>query len=183
MTRLASLVLAALTAGLLVAGCDRPTVLDPAVAPAHRDLIGTTLTGTSSTSTTSTQLVPCPGDSALSASAVIGPGGGLLVAGKFRVEFPAGAVDTARKFVLSVPAGRYVEIDVRADGFDHYWFATPVSVTLDAARCGALPSTVQAWYIDSETKALLEPMGGTYDPTSQTVRFRTSHFSGYSIAW
>lgn len=161
-----------------VAGCDRASPVAPERAPTapRTSLLGGVLG-------TVPQLLGCPSDESQSASAVIGPEGGSLVSGGFRVDFPAGAVDSARTFTLSVPASRYLEIEVHADGFEHYVFATPVTVTLDASRCGVLPLGLQVWNIDTETKALLEPMGGSLDLLTRTVRFRTPHFSGYTIAW
>jgi hypothetical protein len=171
MHRATRLVLAGLSIALAAVACDRATAPDSAPAPARpHALLGMRLLG-------------CPSATSDSASAVVGPEGGALSLGGFRVDFPAGAVDSARTFVLAVPASDVLEIEVHAEGRDHYAFATPVTVTLDASRCGILPPGLQVWHIDGRSRALLEPMGGVVDLLSRTVRFRTSHFSGYSIAW
>lgn len=39
---------------------------------------------------------------------------------------------------------------------------------------------LQAWYIDSNIKALLENMNGTDDKTARKVTFNTGHLSGYT---
>ena len=44
----------------------------------------------------------------------------------------------------------------------------------------AAPLTV--WYIDSETKAPLENMGGVDEKLTRTITFVTSHLSEYAIA-
>jgi hypothetical protein len=182
--RSARLVLAALAFVAAATGCERSTPLDPAAAPAIAPVrpsllgpIGGILTGTLH------GIIDCPSDASLSATATIGPDGGTLAVGGFRVDFPAGAVQSPQTFVLDIPAGPYLELDVRAEGYAHYWFGAPVTVTLDASRCGLLPPGLQVWNIDEQSKALLEPMGTVFNLLSRTVRFRTSHFSGYTIAW
>ena len=183
MLRSARLVLAALVLSVVATSCDRPAPLDPAppaIAPARTSLLGPItgiITGTLH------GLLDCPADQSLSATATVGPEGGTLAVGGFRVDFPAGAVRAPETFVLDVPAGRHLEIDVRAGSSEHYVFDTPVTVTLDASRCGLLPPGLQVWNIDTDSKALLEPMGTVLDLLTRTVRFRTSHFSGYTIAW
>jgi hypothetical protein len=183
MHRFVRLAFATLTLAV-VASCDRATPLESTAAPVTAPprtslldpvtgLVGGLLHG----------ILDCPSDQALSATTTIGPEGGSLAAGGFRVDFPAGAVESPQTFVLDVPAGRYLQIDVRAEGYDHYWFDTPVTVTLDASRCGLLPPGLQVWNDDPQTYALLAPMGGVLDLLSRTVQFRTSHFSGYTIAW
>ena len=57
------------------------------------------------------------------------------------------------------------------------------SVCSSGSGGGLLPSGLRAWYIDSQSKALLAPMGGLLDLTARTLRFQTPHFSGYTIAW
>jgi len=173
-----------LVALLLAVGCDRQAPLDPTPAPSRpsADLLGT-VTGVLTPVVQPLRLLACTDAAALSATATIGPGGGTLAAGGFRVDFPAGAVASPQTFTLTVPAGRNVEIDVRAAGYEHFWFATPVTVTLDASRCGLLPSGLQVWNVDEVTKAPIEAMGGAIDALTGTVRFQTPHFSGYTIAW
>lgn len=180
-----SLRAATLLLALAGIGCDRPEAptaprpLAPAAAPAS-GLVGDVVGGTLGTLTR----LACPTDQARRGSAVVGPEGGALVVDGFRVDFPAGAVSQPETFVLEVVAGQYLEIEVHAEGHAHYQFASPVAVTLDLSRCGGLlPASAAAWHIDSQTKALLESMGGELDVLSRRLRFRTPHFSGYTIAW
>ena len=186
----------ALVALVLAAGCDRQAPLDPTLTPSHAsaDLLGTvagavpgavagTVTGVLTTVAQPLRLVDCGPANGYSATATIGPDGGTLAAGRYRVDFPAGAVASPQTFTLTVPSGRNVEIDVRADGYEHFWFAAPVTVTLDVARCGVLPTGAQVWNVDEVTKAPLEAMGGVVDALTGTMQFQTLHFSGYTIAW
>lgn len=184
MHRSARFLLATLALTAAATSCDRPAPLDPVAAPTAASVRPSLLSPVTGILTgTLHGLLSCPTDEARSATATIGPEGGVLAAGGFRVDFPAGAVQSAQTFVLDVPAGDLLEIDVTAEGHEHYWFDVPVTVTLDASRCGVLPPGLQVWNIDEQSKALLEPMGGVLDLLSRTVRFRTSHFSGYTIAW
>ena len=125
----------------------------------------------------------CPTAETHALTGVIGPAGGTLSVYGFRVDFPAGAVPVARLFTLRVLAGAYFTIDGSADGLGHYEFAVPVNVTVDLARCGAVPASIGAWYLDPTTGELVENMGGKFDPQTNTLRFTTPHFSGYSVAW
>ena len=175
----------ALLLALAGVGCDRPDAptapraLAPSAAPSG-GLIGDVLGGVLGTVTR----LACPTDASRRGTAVVGPEGGALVVDGFRVDFPAGAVPRPETFSLEVLAGQYLEIEVHAEGHAHYFFVKPVSVTLDLSRCGGLlPSGLHAWHMDSETKALLAPMGGILDATARTLRFETPHFSGYTIAW
>jgi hypothetical protein len=130
-------------------------------------------------------LIKCPAGPEQSATALIGPLGGVLTVGATRVEIPANAVLSPTTFKLTVPASKYVEIEVTTDASEHYVFAQPVLVTLDYGRCGRsdlLRAPLTAWNIDPQTKALLEPMVSVDDKLAQTVTFTTLHFSGYAVA-
>ena len=86
---------------------------------------------------------------------------------------------------VTVPASKYMEVEISVAGSEHFTFELPVVVTLSYDRCtrsaaDLLPMT--AWYIDSETKDLLAPMGGMDDKVARTVTFTTGHLSGYAIA-
>jgi hypothetical protein len=156
------------------AGCARDQEVPTAGTPA----------GLAARETSGAELVACPPDTAQTASTLIGPLGGVLAAGNTRVVIPASAVLAPTTFTLTVPASPYVEIDVRADGAEHYLFAAPVTVTIDYARCGRrLDETpLSAWNIDPQTKALLERMTGVDDKLTHTITFTTIHFSGYAVA-
>jgi hypothetical protein len=130
-------------------------------------------------------LVNCPAGPEQSATALIGPLGGVLAAGGTQVVIPANAVLSPTTFKLTVPASKYVEIEVTTDASEHYVFSQPVVVALDYSRCGRsnlLRAPLSAWNIDPQTKALLEPMVSVDNKLTQTVTFTTLHFSGYAVA-
>ncbi|HKO29065.1 MAG TPA: hypothetical protein VJU80_16525, partial [Solirubrobacteraceae bacterium] len=105
-----------------------------------------------STSTSAPALLVCPSNHTMSASRVIGPEGGEVTIAGNRVQIPAGAVAQPTTFTLSAPAGRYMQLDISAAGYDHYFFQSPVTVTINYARCGNvndISSMLSAWYIDS----------------------------------
>lgn len=130
-------------------------------------------------------LLACPGLSTQSASAVIGAEGGSLSAGGQLMTVPAGAVPAPTLFTMTVPPGRYMELDIAAAGAPHYSFARPVSITIDYSRCRGqeVPSSLAAWHIDSDSKTLLENMGGVDDRTGRRLTFATDHLSGYAVAY
>jgi hypothetical protein len=133
------------------------------------------------------KLVECHTDETLTNSAIIDALGGLVSIGGTKVVFPAGALLTPTTVTLTIPASRYVEIAIKTDGADY--FPEPLKqpiVTIDYSRCNRsdiLVKPLTAWYIDSETKDLLEKMIGTDDKLTRSVTFTTSHFSGYAIAF
>jgi len=75
---------------------------------------------------------------------------------------------------------------VRANDLTSFVFNKDVGIRIDYSRCTdpALDTErLGVWYIDSETKALLEFMGGTDDKSRNTIGFSTGHLSGYAIAF
>ena len=172
--------LAALVSLLLGAACaDREPLAAPVgpatPAPGSADLLGLGgLLGNVSR-------LLCPASASASGSAVIGPDGGTLVASGVRVDFPAGAVADSQTFTAHVVPGSYVEVELAAQGHAHYNFAVPVTVTLDLQSCIHLPLVARAFYMESG--ALVQDMGGELDLLGRTLRFRTPHFSGYTVAW
>ena len=104
--------------------------------------------------------------------------------GSIQVIVPANAVLAPTSFTLTVPASNYLELDVKADGADHFVFQRPVTVAIDYGRCGLPPlhGALSAWNIDPDTKALLEEMPSVDTQLTHTIVFSTIHFSGYAVA-
>jgi hypothetical protein len=173
---------AALLMGLLGAACADRDVATAPVQPTAQNAHSADLLGLGAVVASATRLV-CPLDTPISATAVVGPQGGTIEAGGVKVEFPAGAVADSQAFSLRLVPGDYVDLELGAVGFEHYSFARPVTVSLNLARCGSLPLGLHAWYVDGDTKTLVEDMGGEVDLLGRTLRFRTPHFSGYTVAW
>ena len=137
-------------------------------------------------SSSSPTLVECPTTETRTTQAIIGPLGGTVSLGGTSIRIPLGAVTVSTLITVTVPASRFVEVDVRANDLTAFLFRTPVSVTIDYSRCNRsdidqAPLTV--WYIDSATKELLENMGGRDDKARRRITFETGHLSGYAIAF
>lgn len=130
-------------------------------------------------------LVQCPSNTTTSATAVVGPLGGLVNVGGTSIEIPAGALLSPATVTVTVPASNYMEVDISVEGVEHFVFEQPVVVTLNYERCNRSDIDAQplsVWYIDSESKQLLEPMGGVDNKLLRTITFTTGHLSGYAVA-
>ena len=130
-------------------------------------------------------LLECPTNQTLTTTTLVGLLGGTVQLGATSVTIPSGALTAPTLIQLTIPASRYMEIDVSAVGFASFVFQQPVTVTIDYSRCTRSnidQETLQVWHIDTTTKQLLENMGGTDDKTSQSITFTTGHLSGYAVA-
>ena len=162
---------------LLSIGCAEPSITGP-------DAASLKVAAAPVASSSGSSLLLCPAKHSSSVTKVIDARGGTLRLGGSTVEIPAGAVSSATQFTFSLPASPYMLIDVSAAGYEHFVFATPVQMTINYARCSNSyrPTAFAAWYVDRETGALLENMGGVDDKHGRKVTFSTSHLSGYAIA-
>ena len=142
-------------------------------------------TSTSRSDGTSPSLVECPANETATTSAVVGLLGGVIQLGGTSITIPSGALTAPTLLQVTIPASRYMEIDVTAVGFTSFLFQQPVSVTIDYSRCARSDvdqQTLHVWHIDPVTKQLLDDMGGTDDKTSRRITFSTGHLSGYAVA-
>jgi hypothetical protein len=133
------------------------------------------------------RLLECETAEAATERLVIGSEGGTISIGGTSVVFPAGALLDGTTVTLTIPASRYVEVDITTDGQNEFLdpLLRPI-VTISYARCNRsdlLFKLMSAWYIDWDTKDLLEKMPGIDDKLTSSVTFRASHFSGYAIAF
>lgn len=135
----------------------------------------------------SARLVVCPTSESQTTSALIDPLlGGTISLGETSIAIPAGALTTPTLLTVTMPASKYVEVQIRALGIEHLLFERDVEITIDYGRCtrsdiDAAPLSV--WYIESLTGLPLENMGGVDDKQARTVRFSTDHLSSYAIAY
>ena len=132
-------------------------------------------------------LLECAPASASSASKLITPAGGMIATGGHAIAIPPRAVSRPTRITMTVPASRFVEVDISAAGHDHFQFARPVVVTLDYSRCGAsadaIASSFTAWYVDQPSRTFLADMGGVDDRLFRRIFFTTDHLSGYAVAY
>lgn len=170
------LVVAALAA---LGACSDQGATEPTETTAGRSLGGLL--------SSSPKLVECQTDETTSAFGTLDALGGAVSVGGTSVVFPGGAVLGPTTVRLTIPASRYVEIEVQANDEEHFTFEQPVVVTIDYSRCRRselLARRLMVWHIDTETKALLENMEGVVDnKLLQRITFSTGHFSGYAIAF
>jgi hypothetical protein len=117
-------------------------------------------------------------------SAVIGPKGGSIVVAGASLVIPGGAVSEATTFTVTVPASPYVEVDVRANGYEHFQFDHPVFISLDYSRCSDAAIGTQALraaWIDTQSRDLLDIMNAVDVRKDKQVRLLTDHLSGYIL--
>jgi hypothetical protein len=155
------------------------------MAPGITDTASRTGTDAQAVHGLGNNLVECPAQETSSSTEIVTPLGGLVSVGGTSVSIPAGALLSPATVTVTLPASQFMEVDISVEGVEHFIFELPITVTVSYARCARsnidkFPLT--AWYIDSQTKALLEPMGGVDNKLTETVTFTTPHLSGYALA-
>ena len=173
MARRTRSIFAALVALMVSVACSEPTAPQPE---------GNQFLGFGSGS----ELLECPTSTTQSTSGLITAlNGGILSVAGSSILIPAGALLSDANVRLTVPASRFVEVHLEVEGSEHHIFQRPVVVTIGYGRCSRLNifrSSMTAWYIDADTKELLEHMGGIDNKLFRTVTFTTPHFSAYAVA-
>jgi hypothetical protein len=166
-------------AALAVLGaCNEPTPTAP-IRPAAGEALGGLFSSSGPT------LVSCSTDESMSTRATFDNLGGTLSLDGSSVFLPLDALLGPTELELTIPASKYMEISVKANG-GHFDFEQPIFITIDYSRCqrsDLLWKKLTVWYIDSETKRLIENMGGIDNKLLQRITFTTSHLSGYAIAF
>jgi hypothetical protein len=126
-------------------------------------------------------LVQCAPLAPDSASAVIGPEGGVIAVGPHRLSIPAGALDTPTTITAIAPADSVNRIEFTPQGLT---FAQPASLTMSYANCGALAQLVpKRLAYTSDALAILELLPSVDDLLAHQVTGQLGHFSDYAIAW
>lgn len=129
--------------------------------------------------------IQCPTTESSTSSAVVTPLGGLVSVAGTTISIPAGALLSDALVTVTVPASPYMEVDISVQGTEHYVFELPVTVTIGYSRCTRSDidhTALSAWYIDSQTKRLLQRMPSVDNKVLRTVTFTTEHLSGYAVA-
>ena len=145
------------------------------IAPRHEIVAGTPT------------LLACPSTGTQTVTGVVGLLGGSLSLGSTKITIPVGAVLEPTLFQIVIPESQYMEVEVHAVGLTSFLFKRPVQITIDYSRCSddAIPAgaQLQGVYIDGDTKAVLQQMGGVDDHDSRRITFSTPHLSGYAVAY
>jgi len=169
---------------LLAACSDAPTA--PAAAPSVPRAVNASVAEPRAiTASPSATLFSCENSRTRSASAVIGPDGGVVGVAGSALVVPPGAVRTPTTFTFTLPASPYLTVDVSAAGVEHYSFASPVSLTISYARCSNdLPDApLGAWWVDASTLEQLGVMAAVDDRRQRRLTFVTDHLSGYAVVY
>lgn len=135
--------------------------------------------------TTGAVLLECPINVTRSVESTIDILGGTVSLDGHSITLPFGAVTLPTTIKLTVPASNYVEVDITANGLEHFQFEKAATVVISYARCtrsNIANKTISAWYFDGATKTLISPMASTDDRANSRVLFSTDHLSEYSAA-
>ena len=166
------IIVSALAVLLAVTSCGEPRATAPQASASRSQ-------------NTSPTLIECPTNQTSSTSGLVGLLGGIVQLGATGITIPDGALLAPTLIQVTVPASRFMEIDVSAVGFTSFLFQQPVTITIDYSRCNRNdldPQKLQVWHIDPLTHQMLENMGGVVDPVTQQITFTTGHLSGYAVA-
>ncbi|HEX6059538.1 MAG TPA: hypothetical protein VFZ11_11030 [Gemmatimonadaceae bacterium] len=131
-------------------------------------------------------LLSCPNLRGKSASRRIGPNGGSVTIAGTKLIVPPGAVSAETELVMSIPVSQYLEIDIVADGREHFEFERPVTIRVNYAHCRSEEAdlaSLSAWHVDDATHDFLQGMESVDDKRGRKVTFQTDHLSRYAIAW
>lgn len=169
--RLAALLLL----GLIPAACSEAATAPQVQKPADAAYSSVTYGAT---------LLECPAEVTRSVSATVGAAGGVLELDGHRLSIPLGAVLAPTKFTLTAPASNYVELDVQAGSSGHYQFRKPVQLAISYARCtrdNINRDDLHIYYVDGETKEVIQDLGGFDDKSARVVTSSTDHLSDYAL--
>lgn len=178
---------AALLAGAaaLMAACSDAPTAPAAATSAPRAVNAAVAAPTAIPASPSATLFACETNRTRSASAVIGPKGGIVGVAGSALVVPPGAVATPTAFTFTVPASPYLTVDVSAAGAEHYSFARPVAISVSYAHCSNdLPDApLGAWWVDASTLQQLGVMAAVDDRRHRRLTFVTDHLSGYAVVY
>lgn len=153
-------------------GCTERAPLERLAAPPSHDII---------TSLGNPGLLRCSPLPAASASATIGPDGGVIEVGPHTLTIAAGALPDTVTITADVPSTAVIRVGLEPHGLT---FNGDVSLTLSYAHCGGLAELFpkRVVYTDGGLN-ILEFLPSLDDLVNQRVTGDLDHFSDYAIAW
>ena len=156
----------------VIFGCSERAPLERLAAPPSHDVIA---------SFGNPGLLRCAPQPAASASATIGPDGGVLQIGPHRLTVAAGALPDTVTITAVAPSTSVIRVELEPHGLT---FNGDVSLTLSYAHCGGLAELFpkRVVYIDGGLN-ILEFLPSLDDLFNKRVTGDLSHFSDYAIAW
>lgn len=181
-TRAAAFVV--LSAPLFLAGCA--DVVSPATPQAPLLLNSAVRANSSVRADDVRALAVCPTPRTSRVSRVIGPRGGSLSLRGHRLTIGPGILTKAVRFTITEPAGRYLRVDFKAAGIEHYQFDSPVEVTISYARCPRqhrMERNPTVWYLPASRREQGGEIPAVLNERRRSVRFLWTHLSTYAVAW
>ncbi len=121
---------------------------------------------------------PLPYDSA---SAVIGPRGGIIQVGGYTLQIPRAALAGPVRITAVAPTGATNLVEFQPQGLQ---FQRPATLTMSYANCGLLGGVLphHIAYTDDALN-ILELLPAVDDILHQTATSAIGHFSGYAVAF
>ena len=182
--RFASILALALAAVTLTSCADdrAPTEpVAPAIAPDPSilgDLIGG-VTGTVDGLVDQLGLVSCEVRNTHTASAEIGPMGGVLWIGPHRLVVPPYALRERVRISAVAPKGQYVQIQFEPEGLE---FRKPTLLSMSYSECSLLsPLRLRIVYVNDRLE-ILEVLPTLTSILTRTANAPVDHFSRYMLA-
>ena len=182
--RFASILALALAAVTLTSCADEqaPTApAAPALAPNPSilgELIGG-VTGTAGGVVDQLGLASCNVQTTHTASAEIGPMGGVLWVGPHRLVVPPYALSEKVRISAVAPKGQYVQIQFEPEGLK---FRRPTLLSMSYSECGLLsPLRLRIVYVNDQLE-ILETLPTLTSVLTRTANAPVDHFSRYMLA-
>ena len=132
-----------------------------------------------STGTNQAALVWCESREPASASADIGPAGGVIAVGNARLILPPGALNTTLHVTATQPGGHNAMVSFEPSGLQ---FNKPAGLQFDVSGCDVSGYTPDVVYLNDEG-VIVERIESVYSPYWHQVAAPVKHFSSYALAW
>jgi hypothetical protein len=181
------LVVSALTVGPVLVGgaCSDYSPAAPTVAAVATDaqfhrsgsLPGSTNGWNSGTNQAA--LVWCESHGPASASANIGPAGGIIAVGNAKLILPPGALSKTVHVTATQPGGNNTKVSFEPSGLV---FKKPAGLVFDVSDCNVSNYTPDVVYINDEG-VIVERVDAVYSNYWHQVAAPVKHFSTYALAW
>lgn len=126
-------------------------------------------------------LIKCKAEPSVTASAPVGPAGGVITIGRHSLTVPAGALAETVVITGTTDSSKFNAVSFQPEGLQ---FAVPAQLTMSYANCRGLPTLlpVRIAYT-TDALVILEYLLSTDNRFEQTVSADLDHFSKYAVAW
>lgn len=121
----------------------------------------------------------CENHNAATASADIGPSGGIIAVGNARLILPAGALSKTVHVTATQPGGHNAMVSFQPSGLQ---FKKPAGLQFDVTGCDVGNYTPDVVYLNDEG-VIVERITAVYSNYWHQVAAPINHFSSYALAW